>query len=225
MVLRRSLYLLALCGLTTLLAAQSPPDTSNVPSPNQAPATPATPPSTTLRPSLDVVKTALSQVQVNRWKASVPIRNEAETNVASIQKDVSSTLPTLLAAADTAPDSPAKVLPVYRNVEALYDVMLRVDAAARLAAPTDQMSALDQALARLDDGRRALGDQLQQISESQDIRVVHLQAALKAIPPPAPPPPAPVPVKCPVTPARKKPAAKPATAAATSQTTPATTPH
>jgi len=182
MILRRSLYLLALCGLTRLLAAQTPPGAGNL----QPPTAPATQPSATLRPSLDVVKTALSQLQLNRWKASTPIRNEAESNVASIQKDVNSTLPTLLTAADTAPDSPARLLPVYRNVEALYDVMLRVDAAARLAAPADQMSALDQALARLDDGRRALGDQLQQVSEVQETRVIHLQAALKAIPPPPP---------------------------------------
>ena len=172
-----------------------------------------------MRPSLDILKTALGQLQINRWKASAPIRNEAETNIASIQRDVDSTLPTLLATADAEPDSPAKVLPVYRNIEALYDVMLRVDAAARLAAPTDQMSALDQALRHLDDARRAFGDQLQQTAVTQDIRIVHLQAALKAVPPPLPPPPPPpAPVKCPATPVRKKPAAKPATPPATWQT-------
>jgi hypothetical protein len=169
----------------------------------------ATPPSAILRPALDVLKTALSQLKIDKWKASGPVRDEAQQNLGSIQRDVTSTLPALLEAADAAPDSAAKVLPVYRNVEALYDVTLRLVVAARLSAPSDQMSGLDQALARLDDGRRALGDQLQGTADAQDKQVVRLQAALKAVPPPQPPAPAPPPPKCPATPVKKRPAAKP----------------
>jgi hypothetical protein len=134
-------------------------------------------------------------LRLDRWKAPNSIRDEAQANINSIQRDVQSTLPALLTTADAAPASAAKALSVYRNVDALYDVTLRVDAAARLAAPPDQMSAIDQALARLDDSRRALGDQLQQTAAAQEGQIVHLQAALKAVPPPAPQPPPPV-VKC-----------------------------
>ena len=141
----------------------------------------------TLQPSLEVLRTALLTVRLDRWKASNAIRDEAQSNVGSIQRDLQSTLPALLVTADAAPASAAKALPVYRNVEALYDVVLRVDTAARLAAPADQISALDQALARLDDSRRALGDQLQQTAAAEEAQVLRLQAALKAIPPPAPP--------------------------------------
>jgi hypothetical protein len=97
-------------------------------------------------------------------------------------------------------------------VDALYDVMLRLDAAARLAAPKDQMSALDQSLSALSDARHSLGDQLQSAAEMQDTRVIRLQAALKAVPAPAPPP---APAACTPPPAKKrrtKPAAKPAPA-------------
>jgi uncharacterized membrane protein YccC len=123
---------------------------------------------------------------------------------------VQSTLPSLLATADAAPDSPAKTLPVFRNIDALYDVMLRLDAAGRLAAPKDQMSALDQAVSSLSDARHALGDQLQTSAENRETQIVHLQAALKAVPPPPPPP---APVTCtppPVKKKRAKPVTKPA---------------
>jgi hypothetical protein len=218
MEFRTSLSLLPLsCGAALFLAAQT------APTPASAPPPPA-PPSATLQPSLDVLRTALTIIRVDRWKAPNAIRDEAQSNLGSIQRDVQSTLPALLATADAAPTSAAKTLPAYRNVEALYDVVLRVDTAARLAAPPDQSSALDQALARLDDGRRALGDQLQQTAAAQDAQVIHLQAALKAIPPPAPPPPPPAPLKCPTTPVRKKTPAKPATPPANSQT-PSTPSH
>jgi hypothetical protein len=224
MTVRTSILVLALCAPGLPLAAQNSIAANTAPS-NQAPAASVALPSATLRPSLDVLRTALSSVHIDRWKASNAIRDEASSNIGSIQRDLQNTLPGLLAAADAAPSSAAKTLPAYRNIEALYDVMLRVDAAARLAAPSDQMSAIDQALARLDDGRRALGEQLQQDADAQETQVIHLQAALKAIPPPQPPPPPPAPVKCPVAPVvhRKKPAtaaAKPATPPASQNSTP-----
>ena len=198
MLFRNSLSLLTLCAPALLLAAQAPP-AANSPAP-----------SAILQPSLEILRTALLTVHIERWNASNAVRDDAQSNVDSIQRDMQSTLPSLLATTDAAPASAAKILPVYRNVEALYDVVLRVDTAARLAAPIDQTSALDQALTRLDDSRRALGDQLQQTAAAQEAQIVRLQAALNAVPPPAPPPPQPIPVKCPATPVHKK---KPTTAA------------
>jgi hypothetical protein len=228
MALRSSFFLLALCGSGVALAGQAAPGAnpaSGAPSQGQSPAqvVRTTAPSATLQPAVDVLKTALSELRIDKWKASAPIRDEAQNNQNSVQRDVTATLPGLLAAADVDPNSAAKVLPVYRNVEALYDVSLRLVVAARLAAPADQMSALDQALARLDDARRALGDQLQGTADAQDRRVIRLEAALKAVPPPPAPLPPPPPPKCPVAPVKKKkvtPAAKPSTTTSTPQTTP-----
>jgi hypothetical protein len=220
MVLWVSLLLVAFGAPGMVLAAQGPSTAG--PGTNSNPPT-VTPPSATLQPSLDVLKQALAGISTDKWKASPAIRTEADSNLHSVQRDVETTLPPLLAAADAAPGSVAKTIPVFRNIDALYDVMLRLDSAGRLAAPKDQMSALDQALASVSDARHSLGDQLQSNADAQDARVMHLQAALKAVPPP--PPPAPAPVACtPPPPVKKKrvvkPAAKPATSSTTSQTTP-----
>jgi len=145
---------------------------------------------------------------LDKWKASPAIRTEADGNLRSVQRDLASTLPPLLAAADATPDSAARTLPVYRNLDALYDVVLRLDAAGRLSAPGNQVSALDQALASLSDARRALGDQIQAGAEGEEARIIHLQAALKTVPPPAPPP-ASAPVAC-IPPAPKKKVVRPA---------------
>jgi hypothetical protein len=156
----------------------------------------------------------MGETKTDRWKASSAVRDEAENNLRSIERDVQTTLPPLLAVADAATDSAAKTLPVYRNVEALYDVLLRLEAAGQLAAPRDQASALEQALADLNDGRRALGDQLQVDADGQERQVLRLQAALKAVPLPVPPPAA---ALCPSVPPKKKapPAAKRPSASAT----------
>ena len=153
MRLRVSIFLLALCGPNMMLG-----QTAAV-VPASSPGAKVDLPSATLQPALDVLKQAVSGVRTDKWKTSATVKSETDANLASIRRDLDATLPPLLATADAAPDSAAKVLPAYRTVEALYDVVLRVDAAARLAAPADQTSALDQALAKLDDQRRVLGDQ------------------------------------------------------------------
>ena len=214
MLLRASTLFLALSAPSIVLAQPAP---GNAQSTNPAPVVRAPLPSATMGPSIDVLKQALGTVNLEKWKASNAIKSEADGNLRSVQRDIESTLPPLLTAADAAPDSVTKTLPVFRNVDALYDVMLRLDAAGRLAAPKDQIGALDQALASLSDVRRTLGDQVQANAEAQDARINHLQASLKAVPPPAPPPPAPV--ACTPAPTKKKratkPAAKPAPSAST----------
>jgi hypothetical protein len=145
-------------------------------------------PSAMLQPAIDSIRQALGTVRLDKWKATNPIRDEADANVGSIRRDIDSTLPPLLTAADGAPSSVTQVLPAFRNVNALYDVLLRVATAARVAAPTQQSAPLDAALVSLEDGRRALGDRLQEAAVIQERRIVDLQAAIKAIPLPAPAP-------------------------------------
>ena len=190
MLFKGSMLLLALSAPGVLFAQTAP--AAQQPA-NVAPAQAAARPSQILQPTIEIVKGALGSVDLNKWKASNAVKSEADSNLHSVQRDVENTLPSLLAAADAAPDSPAKTIPVFRNVDALYDVILRIDAAARLSAPKDQLSAVDQALSSVSDARRTLGDQLQAAAEAQESRIARLQAQLKAVPPPAPPP---APVTC-----------------------------
>ena len=125
-----------------------------------------------------------------------------------------------------APDSVSKVFPAYRNVDALYDVLLRVTTVGRMSAPAPESAALSQALVSLDDGRRALAERMQDGAVAGEKQVIDLRAQLKAVPPPV------LRLRCvrrSTTPAKKpatkKPAAKPAAKPATPPaTTPATTP-
>lgn len=198
MILRASLCFVALCAPYGITAALAQPAAA-------APSSPAASSGRTgaaLQPSVQLVKEALSAVNVDKWKASSSIKSEADSNLRSVQRDIDSTLPDLVTAADAAPDSLAKGLPVFRNVDALYDVMLRLDAAGRLAAPKDEVGALDDALSGIATARRTLGDQLQASADAQEQRIIRLQQAA-ARPAPAP---APAPVVCapPPAPAKKK---------------------
>jgi hypothetical protein len=181
-----------------------------------------TAPSEILQRSLDEVKATVSGVRLDKWKRG-SVRDEAGTNIESIQRDLQGTLPALMKEADAAPGTLSKVLPLSRNVDALYDVLVHLVEQARVSAPGDQAGQLQAAIADLEKARVLLDNQIQQTADAQERRVVELRATVErqdeslkaaATPPPAP--------KCPAppAPAKKKHTTKPsATAPATSNTT------
>ncbi|WP_263354371.1 hypothetical protein [Acidicapsa acidisoli] len=168
-----------------------------------------------VKPSLDSTRETVGSLQMEKWKRG-PLRDEAGANIDSIRQDIESTLPDLLKAADANPGATSKLLPVSRNINALYDVVLRVVNAARVTAPGDQFTALQETLAGLEKSRHALEDRIQDGAVAQEKQIGDLQVALKvqAKPPVCPvvePAPAPAaPAKKP-TPRKRKPAAKPPT--------------
>lgn len=174
-------------------------------------------PSDILQRSLDEVRITVGNVKLDKWKKG-NVRDEAGTNIDAVQRDLQGTLPTLLKDADSAPGTLTKVLPLSRNVDALYDVMVHVVEASRVVGTGDSVGQLQQALNDLEKARVVLDNQIQQTADMQEKQVLDLRttvqkqdASLRAA---ATPPPAP---KCPVpaTPKRKR-VAKPAASAPTS---------
>lgn len=202
---------------------------ASVPAPAEAGSTPTTTvekpkiPSVLLKPSLNAVQQTLSSLKLEKWKRG-SVRDEAADNVKEVLHDVSGPLPDLMKAADSGPETVSKALPLSRNVGALYDVLLRVYEASRVAAPAEQVTEIQQALTSLKVARLALDNRIQQTSEDAEKHAGELEVtvqkqaaalhvAASTPPPPVCPPPAPKPAVKP----RRKP--KPATPATKPQTT------
>jgi hypothetical protein len=66
---------------------------------------------------------------------------------------------------------------VYRNIDALYDVLLRVSAAADLAATPDEAASVDASLQQLQVARAQLGDAILKASQHREAQIVSLSAA------------------------------------------------
>jgi hypothetical protein len=144
------------------------------------PAAPSIPTaSSILRPALDQIGSGLSGVRLEKWKVPGEMREATNENLSSISRDLDGTLPSLLGTADAKPSSIADTLPVYRNVEALYDVLLRVTEVADRGAPKEQVAALHNALASLESARHALGDSVLEASVLQDAKISRLQTSLQ----------------------------------------------
>jgi hypothetical protein len=183
-----------------------------------------TKPSAQLQPALDSLGQTVGALNLDKWKKG-SIRDEAGANLSSIQRDLQSTLPPLLTQADAVPQAMSRQLPIARNIDALYDVLLRVVDGARIAAPSDQFSQLQSAMTDLEKARHALNDGLQSMAAAQEKQIGDLQVALKSQPAPvcpvvAAPPPPPPPTKK-AAPRKKR---KPATTTQPPASTPAPAP-
>lgn len=133
-----------------------------------------------LQPALMDVTHAITSLNVSHWKASGQVRSASEADANSIQSDLQGTLPGLISQSNAAPSSVAASFAVYRNVDALYDVLLRLAQTAVLAAPKVQAGNLQYALSRLESVRKGMGDAIFMSAQNNDAELVKLQTAVKA---------------------------------------------
>ena len=134
--------------------------------------------SSAIRPALAQVAQALTGINTHRWKAPNEVRSAADQDASSIQRDLSGTLAGLLQQSDAAPSSVPAAFAVYRNVNALYDTLLRVVLTANLAAPDQEASALQSALSNLESARSALGEQILSGARTQEGELVRLRTVI-----------------------------------------------
>ncbi len=148
----------------------------------QAPSAPApavAPPSSILRSSLSDVQSATADLKISKWKVPGDFRKATEQDVDSIQRDLGGALPGLLAKADAAPASVPASFAVYRNVDALYDVLLRVSQTADLGASSDEARGIASSLHSLESARRQLADSILNTAQRHETRLVALEAAAR----------------------------------------------
>jgi len=146
-----------------------------------APVAASTPgPSALLQPSLDAVLQAVTAVNLEKWKRGT-VRDETGGHITAIEHDLQGNLPPLLQAADANAGTLTKVLPVARNAEALYDVLVSVVEAARVAGPPDQVAQLEQALSGLGTALRSLDDRVQEIAAAQEVETSGLRKTVQTL--------------------------------------------
>jgi hypothetical protein len=163
------------CSSCVVTSAQSP--TGGAPVQGAPSAQPAV--SGLLQPALDQVRQTVSALWVDKWKRGT-VRDEARDNISAILRDLNTSLPPLVDTADASPGTPSKMLPVSRNIAALYDVLLRVVDAARISASPEELTQLEQALTSLGNARAALDDRLRVSVTALEKQEVDLRSRLQA---------------------------------------------
>lgn len=162
----------------------------------------------------------LTNLRIERWKTDAGTKKQALGNVDSILRNLQNALPGIVEKLRAAPEDVPATFNLYRNLDALYDVLGGVVEETGAFGSKDDFQALANDLKSFEGTRKALAERLENLATAKEAEIVRLRSDLKtaqAAIPVAPPkktvvddnePAKKPPVKKP--PVKKKPVAKPA---------------
>jgi hypothetical protein len=170
----------------------------------------------------------LAKLRIEKWKIDSSSKRQAQTNVESVERNLQTALPEIIAQLRASPEDMTSTFKLYRNLDALYDVLGAVAESAGAFGTRDEYQSLGNDLNSFERSRRAFADRMESLAGAKEAELSHLRAALvtaQAAAKPEPPKKVIVddtePPKKPAT--KKKPAPKPSTASSQPQTQPAQT--
>jgi len=137
--------------------------------------------SESLRPALEQVGQSVGQIQIDHWKVSKGWKQQLQNDADSISGDLSHQLPGLLQQAQARPTALDAQLRLMQNVDALYDVLVRLTLAADLTERKSDAMLLDNALQQLEAARKTAATQLGAVAAEQDRQLTELRARLEAV--------------------------------------------
>jgi len=169
----------------------------------------------------------LAKTRLERWKTDGSTKRQTQGNVESIQRNLQSALPEILAEVNKSPEDMAASFKLYRNLDALYNVFGSVVESAGAFGSKDEFQSLSNDFNGLETARRALGERMQKLASAKEDELARLRTQVKTLTAAPPPPPKKIVVDDteppPKKPVKKKPTTKPSTPA-TKPATPANQP-
>jgi hypothetical protein len=225
--LRRCFFLLPL--LVTVLASAQNTSPSQPPAVSYSSVSQLNQLLTQLEQVSQTTQIDLAGTRIDHWKTDSNTKRQTQANVESLQRNLKAALPEIIGQMRNSPENLAASFKLYRNLDALYDVLSSVVEAAGAFGSKDEFQALDNDFNTIETARRSLAERMQGLAESKEGELTQLRTQVRNAQPVVSAPPKKVivddtePVKKP--PAKKKPAPKPATPATTKPagTTPAPT--
>jgi hypothetical protein len=170
----------------------------------------------------------LAKLRIERWKTDGATKKQSLADVESIQRNLHDALPEMITQLHASPEDLPATFKLYRNLDALYDVMGGVVESAGAFGPKDDFQALSNDLSGFESARKQFAERLESLAGSKEQEIARLREELKAAQAAAPAtPPKPTkkvivddtqPEKKP--PVKKKPVAKKPPATTTTPATP-----
>ncbi|MGB8583370.1 MAG: hypothetical protein WCD47_21305 [Candidatus Sulfotelmatobacter sp.] len=172
----------------------------------------------------------LARLRIEHWKTDGSTKKQTLSDVESVQRNLQIALPEMIGQLRNSPEDLPATFKLYRNLDALYDVLSGIVESAGAFGPKDDFQSLSNDLSGFEGTRKQLADRTNNLATSKEQEIARLRTELKtaqAAIPVAPPKKIVVddnePVKKKPVTKKKPPAKKPATAPGTSpaQTPPA----
>jgi hypothetical protein len=132
----------------------------------------------------------LSKLRIERWKTDNGSKKQILAKADSIERNLQGALPEIIAQLRSQPEDLPTTFKLYRNLDALYDVLGNVVEVTGAFGSKDDFQSLSNDLSTFESTRKQLAQRLESLSSAKEAEIARLRADLKtaqaAIP--APPP-------------------------------------
>lgn len=129
----------------------------------------------------------LSRLRIEKWKTDSGTKRQTEADSQSILRNLENALPGMLADLKNSPENLALTFKVYRNLDALYDVMTSLTESAGAFGGKEEYQALNSDVGNLESSRRAFAERMDKLANAKENEIaqlrVDLQTARAATPP------------------------------------------
>ncbi len=121
----------------------------------------------------------LVKLRIERWKTDTAYKKQALTNVDSIQRNLQGALPEIMKQLRAAPEDVPATFKLYRNLDALYDVLGSVVESAGAFGSKDDFQSLSNDLNNFESARKQFAGRIENLSSAKEAEIVRLRAELK----------------------------------------------
>lgn len=121
----------------------------------------------------------LSKLRIDRWHTDSSAKKQTLTNVDAIQRNLSSALPEIIVQLRSAPEDVPATFRVYRNLDALYDVLGNVVESVGAFGSKDDFQSLSNDLNAFEGTRKQMATRIENLSSAKESEIVRLRGELK----------------------------------------------
>jgi hypothetical protein len=135
-------------------------------------------------------QTDLTRLRIEKWKMDSGYKKQTLSNADSVKRNLENALPEIMTQLRNSPEDLGASFKLYRNLDALYDVLGSVTESAGAFGSKDEFQALSNDLNAFERSRRAFADRMEGLATSKEAELSQLRTQVKtlqAASPPAPP--------------------------------------
>src|ERR1700757_2926153 len=123
----------------------------------------------------------LSRLRIEKWKVDSGSKRQTLANVESIKRNLQSALPEIIGQLRNSPEDLSATFKLYRNLDALYDVLNNVAELAGAFGSKDDLQSVSNDISAFEGSRKQLAERIENLSSSKEQELTQMRAQLKTL--------------------------------------------
>src|ERR1700757_57574 len=121
----------------------------------------------------------LSHLRIEKWKTDSGTKRQTENDTQSVLRNLQNALPSIVGELKNAPESLPSTFKLYRNLDALYDVMNSLVESAGAFGGKEEFQSLNKDLGAIEEARRAFAQRMDKLASAKENEIGQLRVELQ----------------------------------------------